>query len=202
MKNNVVIIGFGKSATTTLHKAFSKTGYNSFHQNVKHVKRTVPGLMHESYVMYGNPYRVFDEYRPYALTQLDYTNPTKGQVLWPQLDYNMLIEGFQKNDDVLYILNYRDPYSLADSFFRWKDGQFRDRLVRSNLPGLPVGKGRSHDEIAEWAQAHFDRCRSLFGESNRFLEVDIQSDSFQQDVEEFVGVSFNWWGVANKNVQE
>jgi len=200
---NVVVIGFGKSATTTLHKAFSKTGYNSFHQNVKHLRRTVPELMVESYRESGDPYAFFrDNLSPYALTQLDYTNPSKNRVIWPQLDYEMLVDGFEKNDDVVYVLNYREPYSLADSFFRWKDGQFRDRLIRADLPGLPSGTGYALDEIVEWTSAHYEKCRELFEGSDRYIEVDIQSDDFRTDLESFLEIEFKWWGVANKNVQK
>jgi len=198
--NNVVIVGFGKSATTTIHKALSKSGYDSHHQNVKRLGTTVPELMYDSYERTGDPYSAFGDWSPFALTQLDYTNPTKGRVMWPQLDYDMMVDGFEKNESVVYVLNYREPRSLVDSFLRWKDGGFHDRIVRANLPGLPSGVGRDEETLIEWVTNHFDRCRDLFGSSTRFIEVDIESESFQQDLEEFLGMRFNWWGVANKNV--
>lgn len=198
--HNVVIIGFGKSATTTIHKALSKSGYNSFHQNVKSLQLTVPSMMKESYQTYGDPYRTFSDMQPYALTQLDYTNPTKGQVSWPQLDYDMMRDGFYRNESIRYVLNYREPYSLVDSFFRWKDGQFIDRLVRSDLPGLPPGTGDDVETMAKWISNHYDTCREIFGDDDRFIEIDIDSNYFRSDLENFLEITLKWWGVANRNV--
>lgn len=157
-------------------------------------------MMYESYKECGDPYRIFEKKSPFALTQIDYTNPSKESVLWPQLDYDMMVDGFNRNESVRYILNYREPYSLTDSFFRWKDGQFKDRLVRADLPGLPTGVGHDADTVAEWISNHFDACRRLFGEDKRFIEIDIESEHFRSDLENFLEINLKWWGVANRNV--
>ena len=197
---NVVIIGFGKSATTTLDKALASCGYNTFHQNVSLEKTTVPELLACSYKNSGDPFEQFREYAPFAITQMDYTNPSKGLVAWPQLDYEMLEAGYNSSDDTVYILNYREPHSLTSSFFRWKNGEFIQRVTDADLPGLRAGVGWNENDVFQWIHAHYDECRRRFAGSERFLEVNIHSSNFREIVEDFLSVQFSWWGKENVNV--
>jgi len=195
---NVVLIGFPKSATSTLDKGFLSLHYNSFHHDIH--GHAISSIIYKDYYKTNNPYYSFNSYKPYSLTQLDSTWPSLGLDIWPQLDYQLLIDGFQKNDDIRYIYNYRNPKDLVSSMIRWKNGDFIKRLIDSNLPGLPIGKGGHQDDLVKWINNHFNKCRELFSGSERFLEVDINSDNFRHDVEKFLGVEFNWWGVLNKNI--
>jgi len=219
---NVVLIGFPKSATTTLDKAFLSVGYNSYHHHAYLATKDnqsnmdkrayaydlvltddlplgyLSELLYSSYKENGNPYSIFDDCKPYALTQID--SNFSHISLWPQLDYQLLVNGLERNDSVYYILNYRDPQSLADSMMRWKNGEWLDNLVKSDVPGLSVGSGKDIDKLVKWINNHYNKCRDLFYGNERFLEVDINSDNFRYDVEKFLGITFNWWGVANKNL--
>lgn len=219
---NVVLIGFPKSATTTLDKAFLSTGYNSYHHhaylstknNQSDISKLdyaydlvlndefplgyISELLYSSYKENGNPYSVFDDCEPYALTQID--SNLSHISLWPQLDYELLVNGLKCNDSVCYILNYREPRFLVDSMIRWKNGKWLNNLIESDVPGLPVGRGKDFDTLVKWINNHYNMCRDLFSKNERFLEVDINSDNFRYDVEKFLGITFKWWGVANKNL--
>jgi hypothetical protein len=101
------------------------------------------------------------------------------------------------------ILNYRDPKSLLDSFTRWKEGEFRERITRADLPGLPAGVGDKDADMIEWFERHFMACRAIFGlHRERFLEVDIESPDFREDLEHFLDMKFKWWGKENVNDQD
>ena len=195
---NVVLIGFGKSATTTLNNALSSVGYNSFHHDIR--SNPLSKLVYESYYKNNDPYLVFDKYSPFALTQIDTLFPELSLDIFPQLDYDLLSKGFE-NESVSYILNYRDPDKLVQSFARWKNGDYMSRLIKSDLKGLPAGYGKNKEELILWINNHYSKCRSLFSHSDRFIEVDIESKYFKETVESFLGVNFNSWGMYNKNIQ-
>jgi len=202
---NYVLIGFPKSATKTIDRAFRSIGYNGFHQNWRDGqghRKNVAVWMYRGYDERDNPFEYFKPVGPYAITECDMTHFGNNIVLWPQLDYDLLEIGLERNIDVSYILNYREPYSLLDSFTRWKDGDFRDRITRANLPGLPSGVGSNDDDLIMWFINHFETCRERFDKyPHRFIEVNIESDDCREQLEQFVGTEFQWWGRENVNDQ-
>lgn len=201
----VFVIGFPKSATKTLDRAFWNIGVPSFHQSTGQGEN-VAALMHNGFYRHGgNPLHLInDRYRhKYAITEADYTNPAKGWVYWPQLDHSLLKNGFFMNRDVKYIYNYREPYSLLDSFTRWKDGDFRARVTAADLPGLPPGVGDVDGDMINWFNWHYHACCDMFSQyPDRFLDVDIQSPLFRENLEDFLSIRFEWWGKENVNDQD
>jgi len=201
----VFVIGFPKSATKTLNRAFKSIGVPAFHQSTSN-GQNVSRLMYKGFRYHnGNPLYLLNHDFPhgYAVTEADYTNPSRDWVYWPQLDHLLLRNGFFMNPGVKYIYNYRDPHSLLDSFARWKGGDFRARVRDADLPGLPAGTGDSDEDLINWFNWHYHTCRDMFRpHPNNFLDVDIQSPHFRESVEDFLSVKFGWWGKENVNDQD
>ena len=196
----IFCIGFPKSATKTLTRAFSSTGMAAFHQNTTDGQNVATALVSGNRDKDNPFYYLNQRFQSFAITEADYTNFDRGIVEWPQLDYLLLRNALFHNPNSIMILNYRNPESLLDSFTRWKDGDFRDRVTRADLPGLPTGVGDKEQDMLDWFERHFMACRAMFRiYRTRFIEVDIESPDFQSKLEHFLDIRFNWWGVENAN---
>jgi len=189
---NILIVGFPKSGTTSLHYAFDKSGLISYHQNYLK-KEKIGDILYKNYFETSNIFSSFQT--AVAITQADYI---KGQVaVYPQLDYNLLLNTFRQSS-VKFILNYRDPKKIINSFNRWHNNA-RKRLIDANVPGLPAGFGNKDSEIEKWIEDHFKFCREQFSNSKKFLEIDIESNNVKQKLESFLDIEIKWWGQANAN---
>lgn len=190
---NIFIIGFPKSGTTSLHKAFLESGLISYHQHYDK-KKQIGDLLYKNYFETGNSFSSFTT--PIAVTQADYI---KGQIaVYPQLDYNLLNSNF-KQDNIKFILNYRNPKKIINSIDRWNNNA-RQRIINANIPGLPSGYGKNDYEIETWINTHFRHCRQNFASNkDKFLEIDIEDNDVKKKLQNFLQIDIKWWGLANRN---
>lgn len=193
LKSNVLVVGFPKSGTTSIHNAFVKSGITSYHQHIDG-KNQIGDYLYRNYLNTGNIFSSFSNY--IAVTQADYIQ--ESIAVYPQLDYNLLLNTF-KQDDVKFILNYRNPKKIIDSFNRWHNNA-RKRLTDANAPGLPSGFGSKDVEMERWITDHYTFLRDTFSHNEeKFLEIDIESHNVQNELSKFLSVDIKWWGQANAN---
>lgn len=195
-KPKIIIVGFPKSGTSTLQKAFAKSGITSAHW--KHGGKVVGKMVYDGWFDEGDPFFHFDGVD--AITQMDFCNsPNPGDTLqsyWPNLDISLLIAIREMYPNCKFILNYRSPDATVSSMSRWHNLQ--QRITQSDCTGLPKGRG-SLEEIERWVTTHINAIRHVFQNDENFLDLDIASSDARTKLEAFLDQNLSWWGVANKN---
>lgn len=192
-KKNIILIGFPKAGTSSLHRAFKSANIPSFH--VMYAKKFIIGerLLH-NYYKKREILSSFSE-NAYALTEINYTD--FNQAYWPQLNYKLLKKITTETDNYRFILNYRNPAKLVNSMKNWHN-KFHKRLIDNDIPGLPPGCGQSNIELQNWVENHYTEIRKRFGKDKNFLEIDIESNDVKENLSDFLDIKINWWGIVNK----
>jgi len=189
----IIVIGFPKSGTSTIQRAFERAGLTSVHWVWR--GQPVGRLVYDGWFDRDDPLAHFSGVD--AITQMDYCIPAKGLNYWPNLDIALLVRIRRLHPEVRFILNFRTPEDTARSFLRWYD--LAPRVTQSSITGLPIGRGRTGGELARWMSAHIDAVRSTFAADPRFLELDITAGDARERLSGFLGIDLPWWGVANAN---
>lgn len=193
MPVRALIIGFPKSGTSTIQTTFEKAGLKAVHWRVGDVY--VGQKIYESHFAGRNPLEHFLDYD--AITQTDVCLPGAGLNYWPQLDLAVLAAIRRHNPDCVFILNRREPKAVARSIANW--GDFQTRLVVSEIPGLPMGYGRTAEELMIWIEAHHDAVKRYFAADPKFLDLDILAPDARERLAAAIGVELTWWGRSNAN---
>jgi hypothetical protein len=186
------VIGFPKAGTMTLQTAFTKSGLKSAHWRVPG-RGFVGDLIYDAW-FHGEdplaPLRDFD-----AVTQADVCLPVRKLNLWPNLDFALLTTIRKLHADCLFILNRRASGEVAASLERWRD--YKERIVASDIPGLPAGYGATSAELCRWIDGHYAATRRCFAGDSRFLDLDVASDDAAAALGRALGLEIKWWGRAN-----
>jgi predicted O-methyltransferase YrrM len=192
-----LVIGFPKSGTSTLHRVFREAKMKSAHWVVR--EGFCGQVMYRDHRAGRNPLHQLRRFRCVAQADVCLPDETRdGEVVnfWPQLDFE-LIEAIQHFDpEVKFILNRRRIDDLIASIDNW--ASLRNRLIRSEIPGLPEGKGATDAELREWISGHYEACQEHFRGADNFLDLQIESPDAHRELERFVGLELPWWGVANR----
>ena len=199
MTPSILVIGFPKSGTTSIHHALESAGFRSVHwelPNGEYCGEVIYRAVREG----KDPLAYLSEYD--AITQMDICLPRvkkDGRPLnyWPQLDFELLDEIERHHPGIRFILNRRDPERLIKSMSRWH--ALRRRLLQARVPGLPRFRPLFDRDLRRWITGHYDACRARYGDRETFLDLDIERPDAREALEEFLGVAVPWWGVANAN---
>lgn len=186
------LVGFPKSGTSTIHEALQCSGLRSAHW--KCAEGFVGEIIYDNFYRGRPPFASLEAYD--AITQADVCLPEEGINLWPNLDFSILAWIRQAHPDCLFLLNWRDPASVASSISRW--GDLQNRLAACDIPGLPRGYGIRTTHLIRWIEGHYEAVRVLFKDSN-FLELDIAAPDAAEKLSGALGVPLAWWGRANVN---
>lgn len=189
------LVGFPKSGTSTIQRAFTESGLRSVHWHCP--LGYVGEIIYENYFFGQDPLmslRSFD-----AITQADVCLPPLGKNYWPNLDFAVLSSIRRHHPECLFILNYRDPEATVSSICRWKD--MHARLAMSDIPGLPRGYGTNTKDLVQWIEGHHEAARTFFRDSN-FVEIDIAAEDAPDKLGAAMGMKMAWWGRANVNPVE
>lgn len=186
------LVGFPKSGTSTIQRAFVESGIRSVHWKCD--------LGHVGEIIYENYYSGLDPLVSLkgfdAITQADVCLPAIGKNYWPNLDFSVLATVRRYHPDCLFILNWRDPQATAASICQW--GDLRERLASCDIPGLPKGYGLKPDELVRWIENHLEAARIFFRDAN-FLELDITAQDAPAKLGTAMGLEISWWGRENVN---
>jgi len=184
----LMAIGFPKSGTTSLTRALEMSGLKAAHwQDDKF--RFVGQLIYHAVVNGLDPFAHLTDYD--AVTQADVCLPRKQKNYWPNLDFAILAAIRRAHPTCLFLLNYRRPEAICESLMRWRGMQ--QRLVGSDIPGLPVGAGGTTEQLINWIENHFQACRTYFANDPHFLEIDIESPDVPTQLGEALGVQIKGW---------
>ncbi|MFN4016069.1 MAG: hypothetical protein ACK4JB_12095 [Reyranella sp.] len=189
------VIGFPKCGTTTIHEACVRSGLRSAHWRM-------PGgycgqLIYERYLTGQDPLVDFKDYD--IVTQADVCRPANGLNFWPNLDIALLLTIRRYHPECCFILNVRDTGKLISSITRWYN--LRRVVTESDIVGLPAGYGDKDEHLYNWIEGHYQACRSVFGNDEKFVELPItEDDSSRLLLEKALGTDIKWWGVAPQTV--
>ena len=194
MKKYIILIGFPKAGTSSLHRALKSANIPSFHQLYHKKSKIIGKILIENYKQNLPILHSFSE-NVYALTEINYID--FNQAYWPQLDYQLLEKICKETDNYRFILNYRNPTKLVNSMKNWHNN-FHKRLIDNEIPGLPIGRGQNNIELENWVENHYTEIRKRFSEDKNFLEIDIESKNVKEKLSDFLDLKINWWGIENK----
>jgi len=186
------VVGFPKAGTTTINDSLASSGFNTVHWT--YGRDYIGEMIYRNYYQGLDPLAGFQEID--AITQADVCMPALELNYWPNLDFTILDSIRRNHSECLFILNWRDPSLTASSIRRWSDLQ--DRIIMSDIPGLPRGYGKTQDELVRWIEGHHKAVRRFFRGSN-FLEVDISSADAPRKLGDALNLEIMWWGQANIN---
>ncbi|MFT3689776.1 sulfotransferase [Paenirhodobacter sp.] len=192
---SIIVVGFPKAGTTTLHRALSKSGLVCAHWRVD--DDPFGQLIYDGWFTKGDPLALFEGVD--AITQMDYCAPAEGVNLWPNLDIALLLTIRRLHPECRFILNARDPGATARSIGTWHD--MAARVTTADITGLPRGRGATEAERARWIEAHHAALREIFAGDPRFLDLDIAAPDAPDRLGAFLGRKIRWWGVANATPQ-
>jgi hypothetical protein len=186
----LMAIGFPKSGTTSLTRALYKSGLMPVHWRTPREGHFVGVQMYRALFSGDNdPFALLPGID--AVTQADVCIPSLKLNLWPNLDFAMLSAVRRAHPECLLLLNYRDPAAIADSIIKWEDLQ--QRLMVSDVPGLPRTLGGKRGELITWIENHFDACRRYFANDEHFLELDIESPDVPKRLGEALDIEIVGW---------
>lgn len=189
------VIGFPKCGTTTIHEACVRSGLKSAHWQM--AGGYCGQLIYERYLAGRDPLVDFKNFD--VITQADVCRPSKGINFWPNLDIALLLTIRRYHPECAFILNTRDTDKLISSITRWYD--LRRVITQSDIIGLPAGYGDKDEHLRSWIEGHYQACRSVFGNDEKFVELPIsENESSKELLGKALGVDINWWGVSPKTV--
>src|SRR5690554_3770843 len=131
--DKIMVIGFPKSGTSTIHRSLTETGFNPAHWQIK--QGYVGKLMYKGLDDHSDPWFYLQEFD--AITQADVCLPGRGINFWPNLDFSVIAAIERKYPSCLFVLNYRDPSKTVLSMKRW--ARMATRIKNADVPGLPAG---------------------------------------------------------------
>lgn len=192
------VIGFPKSGTTTLDRAFEKAGLRTLHWRLG--DEFLGKIIYQSHCAGRDPLERFVGYD--CITQADvcinrsFSNRWMASLnYWPNLDFAVLAAIRRHHPDCWMILNYRDPAKIQASLSKWFG--FQNRIAAVDVPGLPKGYGYQDDEIINWINAQYEACRQHYGDDPRFFEYDIEDPAAPELIAAKTGIALPWWGKVN-----
>lgn len=114
---------------------------------------------------------------------------------WP-----MFVPGFfrrlrEANPECWVLLPSRPPLEWVSSIDRWKD--LRSRLIKSDLPFLPPGRGRTDADLTEWYEDYEDRVHAEMAGSDRLVRFMLSDTDAPKIIEARTGIRLPWWGRLN-----
>ena len=169
----IILIGFPKAGTSSLHHLFKQLGMDSSHGGAGD-----PGclgdILRTKYESTGN---LLDDAPPDA-AWCELTGPWH----WPRLFFPQLLfrQMAEERPDTLFILNYRNPDSLLSSWRRWSPNLCEAMLkYRSDL--LQSYKGSADARMKAFMVRHYCDVRSFFAERSdlKFIEIDIEDGNIE-----------------------
>ncbi len=192
----ILVIGFPKSGTSTLQRAFTASGLTSAHWTWN--GNAIGRLIYDGWFDKGDPLALLTGLD--AVTQMDFCHPESGRNYWPNLDISLLLVIRRLHPGVKLIFNARPYDATVDSFARWQGwGALVERVTRADIPGLPAGRGDRHEDLTRWIEAHHAAIRDIFDYDPNFLDLDITAPDARHRLSSFIGQPLKWWGVENAN---
>ena len=185
----LMVIGFPKSGTTSITRSLEASGLRAAHW-LDDKNRFVGELIYHAVLNGKDPFAHLKQYD--AITQADACIPKEGVNFWPNLDFAILRAIRRAHPSCLFVLNYRRPEAICESFNHWRGMQ--KRLQVADIPGLPAKSGGTREQLIRWIENHYDACRSYFADDERFIEIDIESPDAPERLGEALGITIKGWG--------
>jgi len=196
----IISLSLPKSGTTTFATALRHAGLRVADwrirpgdtDNAKLHRNLIAPLMYHDYFAHGDPLLRLSEFD--ALTEINAVNHKMS--LWPQTDLALLgaIEAHHPN--VRFVLSARRAEDVARSMMRWNN-LGRERLPKSDVPGMPRGFGRTPEELMRWIEGHYAACARAFAGRSHFLAYRPDDLQVQGKLSDFLGLELPWWGKSN-----
>ena len=124
-------------------------------------------------------------------------------VFYPQIE--LLDEIHTESPNATFILSFRNTTDWYRSLSNWYMGGAKQNLnqviERTNITGLPPGKGKNETEFTEWFGSHVRNIRNFVAKypSHSLVEFNMADPNAGKQLGSIFGVPESCWGHANKN---
>lgn len=201
MSLQVINLGLPKTGTTTVSRALKEAGLKTADHRIRRYQ-TDDASIHGAFVadlMYRGLYETGDPAAHltgfHAISEMSCVR--RGRSVWPQMDYAIIDALRRHHPDAVFIATRRPAWDVSQSMLGWSDLGM-SRLPDSDIPGLPKGFGATSKERETWINSHYAHIAQLFRGDDRFLELDITTDTAADRLSHHIGRDLPWWGQANK----
>ena len=192
----VVIVGLNKAGTSSIRDYFRCGGFKTSHYFCNDGDQNPScGSIIKGNIQRGDP--------PFAEMNWEVYSEINDHKIcyYPQMQ--ALEELHRHYANATFILNLRNTTQWVDSVKAWGHGPeaLWKKIIKCDLPGLPVGKGSTDFELASWFKTHTKRVREFVSNhaSHKLVEVKIDSKDAGEVMEEHFGISAKLcWGETNK----
>jgi hypothetical protein len=171
----LLVMGFPKSGTSSLHSFFQCIGLRSSQWWCKdgvQSDEVICGKMIERNVVAGRPALAnLSEWDAFA--EMDAYFETRSTCYFPQRQ--ALNELHAAAPTATFILNMRNLTNWLTSVDRWHRHNLRNRMIACDQPGFPAGVGKLDSEMFEFyrSQAQLVRDFAATHPSHKLVEVQI-----------------------------
>jgi hypothetical protein len=188
----VFVIGFNKTATTTIHRFFEHNGFPSIHWDGGKLARTMLDNClsdHRILTGYDENYRVFSD--------------MVIQTLRIRFEANSLFRILDTDyPESYFIYNHRNVDAWIAS--RWKKNVGRYRCTNVDLEMRHLNTREPCDVVEKWREerADFEReVRAYFTGNPRFMEIDIADADAPRQISALLGMDLDisGWGHYKTN---
>ena len=184
-----------KAGTSTFHQLMKQMGCRSVHQHVESSNkeklaeinitdykgfRKVGKLMELAY-WNEKPLMYYMDPRINAVSQMDVNYPKNPpqpmDTVFPQLIYyDLLLQQYPGSKFVLVKRNTSNHINSIES------AHMRGRMIRTDIPYLPSGKGETDHEMRIWIEGHYRRVTEYFNAfaPDQFLSVWLEENPLPQ----------------------
>lgn len=188
----VFIIGFNKTATTTLHRFFHKNGYPSVHWDNNRLAATmIENCLHDRRILtgYDKRYRVFSDMIAHTL-RIRFEANSLFRIL--DTDY----------PGAYFIHNTRNMEEWLAS--RWNKPCGKYKCTNVELEQRILNTTDPQEVVDTWKKERLDferEVRAYFAGNRRFLEFDIKDPDAPHKIGDLLGVTFDYshWGHHTTN---
>ena len=211
----VLNVGMPKVGSTALFQFFRCSGWRASHWQTK--RQDLLGMcmqrayernesLLESCDSWRRPYESYNrslDVQAEAFLQMD-AEENNGNCVFPQMEY--LDQLHAEAPNATLVLLFRPMKDWARSMVKWAPeprGSMALRLSKCDLPGLPLGKGNSTQDMIYWWCWHVQRIRKFvqLHPSHTLIELDLYHTEINaQAMAQLFGSKTSCWGHANKNV--
>jgi Sulfotransferase domain len=190
----IFVSSLPKSGTTSIAKYFACGGHSQSHHWVRHNRTHMEkaGDCIRRNINHGlAPFHQCGQYNIYS----DSGIATKGgDCFYPSVQG--LEEIYSAYPNSTMVLVVRNTSSWFDSASKWNRGSLMQRWKQCNATGWPM-HGRHHrEQVEEFYDWHTDSIRrfALAHPSMQYIEVQLESPTAGQTLEEMIGISAKCWG--------
>ncbi|MCF2947751.1 hypothetical protein L0668_06515 [Paraglaciecola aquimarina] len=190
-KKLIVVIGFNKTGTTSIHRLFQSSGFKSVHWDEgKLTKKMFENAMQAKPILQGYDDK-FDVFSDLVFRTDSYW--CEGNALYRQIE--------QQYPNALFIYNYREMDAWLESRCKHAEQLEEQTILELHKKILDTSDIEVIKKHWKTTRLNYEEeLKEYFGSKSNLLEIDIKDVKFVEKLSIFIQANLNpeHWGLFNK----